>query len=132
MKLIKSGRSRNCPWCNHRVGVFELLLLDEHSPRKCRNCGNFLKTSFVNSIISVVLPVVLFGIAVYLLEIDLLVSASLLLLIPVLRILLAEPIKYSLVSIVNFCMQCKRTNVKFSRPNSRICDKCYVLQRKNL
>ena len=49
-------RSKNCPYCRHKLNFIELLLLDEHAPRKCKNCGKYLKNSIVNSIVSVVIP----------------------------------------------------------------------------
>jgi hypothetical protein len=119
-----------CPWCNYQVSLIRLLLLDEHSPRKCKNCGKYLKTSAINSYISVVIPVVLCFFSVYLFNINLLFSSAFLLLIPVLRILLAEPAKYSLNSNINCCLKCNRSNVLFKYPFSTICNNCLSLENK--
>jgi hypothetical protein len=123
-------RNRNCPWCGNKLDLIELLLLDELAPRKCKNCGKYLKTSKVNSIVSAVLPTVLCFISYYLLDIGLFFSAALLLLIPVLRISLAEPVKYSISSTMRICLQCKRAKmVAFSNPETKFCDQCLHLQK---
>jgi len=124
-------KNKNCPWCQGKIGLIDLLLLDEHAPKKCKNCGKFLKTSFVNSIVSIVIPVIMFGTAIVLFDLGLVISASLLLLIPILRIVLAEPLKYSLSSNGNACFQCKRTNIAFSYPNSNICDQCLLSEKQS-
>lgn len=124
-------RNKSCPWCQGKIGLMDLLLLDEHAPRKCKNCGKFLKNPVVNSIVSVVIPVIMFAAAFILFDLDLLISLSLLLLIPILRIVLAEPLKYSLSSTGGACLQCKRTNIGFSFPNSKICDKCLISEKKS-
>jgi len=117
-------RRKNCPQCRQRIGFIKLLLLDDHSPTRCQNCGIFLKNSSANLIIPAVITVVLFFASFYLVDIDPIFSFSLLLLFPILRFALAEPIKYSLNSDVKYCLQCKRTNARFSYPNSNVCDKC--------
>lgn len=123
--------NRSCPWCRQKLGVIELLVLDEHSPKKCKNCGNFLKTPLTNSIVSVVVPIIMLAAGLYIFDLDLLPLLSLVLLIPVLRIALAEPLKYSLNSTENVCLQCKRTNIEFSFPSSNICDKCILTEKKS-
>ena len=123
-------RNKSCPYCFQKLGFIELLLLDPHTPKKCKNCGKYLKTSFVNLIVSAVVPVIMCVAAIYLFDLDLVISLSLLLLIPVLLIVLAEPLKYTLSSNGNACLQCKRTNIGFSFPNSKICDKCFLKGKK--
>ena len=83
-----------CPWCQHQLRIIELLLLDEHSPRTCKNCGKFLRNATSNSTIAVALPIVLFGVSIYFFDIHFLLSLMLLLLIPILRVTLAEPLKF--------------------------------------
>ena len=123
--------NKNCPWCQSKIDILGLLLLDEHAPRKCKNCGKYLKTPLVSSLVSVVIPITMFAAALTLFDLDLLISLSLLLLIPVLRIALAEPLKYSLISTGIACLKCKRTNIGFSFPNSNICDKCLLAQKQS-
>jgi hypothetical protein len=122
-------KNKICPWCQQKLSLFDVVFLDEHAPKKCSNCGKYLKTSSTSTIISVVLPVVLCAISLYLFDLDLFVSLSLLLLIPVLKIMLAEPIKYSLGSGLRACSQCKSLNSKFSFPGSMVCDKCLLPEK---
>jgi hypothetical protein len=76
------------------MSFIELLFLDEFSPTVCQKCSMYLRNKSAGTIISATVPVILFFSALYLFEIDLLYSLSLLLLIPILRISLAEPLKY--------------------------------------
>jgi len=122
---------KKCPWCQGKIGLLELLQLKEHAPKKCKICGKYLKASFVNSIVSVVLPIIMFTTAITLFNLNFLISASLLLLIPILGMVLAEPLKYSLSTTGNACLQCKRTNIGFSFPNSKICDNCFLASKKS-
>jgi hypothetical protein len=117
-------RYKNCPYCRSKLSFIELLLLDEHSASKCKKCGNFLKNSFVNSIIAAVIPALLCGLSIYLFDINLLYSLSLLLLIPVLRISLAEPLRFNANSNSRTCLQCRRTNAVFKDPFSTVCSDC--------
>jgi hypothetical protein len=120
-----------CPWCRHKLRFFDLVCLDEHAPKKCKNCGKYLKTSYSSSIISMVLPVALCGLSIYLFDIRLLFSLSLLLLIPVLKVTLTEPLKYSLSSGIRACSSCKNLNAKFSYPGAMVCDKCLKAGKKH-
>ena len=122
-------RNKNCPYCRHKTGFIELLLLDEHAPRRCKNCGNFLKNSLVNSVVSIVIPVVMFAASLYIFDLNFLFSASLLLLIPVLRIALAEPMMYNLNANVRNCARCGQTNVRFKNSFAKVCDNCLLLEQ---
>jgi hypothetical protein len=124
-------RNKNCPWCRRKLNVIELLLLDEHAPRSCRNCGQYLKNSFVNSIVSAVIPVILCATSFYIFDINLLFSLSLLLLVPIFRIALAEPLKFNPNSNNRTCFQCRRTNGRFGNPKSNICDDCLLGEKKH-
>jgi hypothetical protein len=124
-------RNKNCPYCRHKLNLFELLRLDEHAPRKCKNCGNFLKTSLAGSIVSVVIPVVLCAASLYLIDINFIFAASLLLLIPLLRIALAEPMPYNLNSNTRKCSRCGQTNVRFKNSFAKICDNCLLSEQKH-
>jgi hypothetical protein len=119
-------RNKNCPWCQHKLSLKELLFLDEQAPTACLKCGKNFKNSSINSIISGVLPVTLCFTALYLFDIGLLYSLSLLILIPVLRITLAEPLKYNPNSFSQTCFQCQRSNVGFKNSFSNICNDCLL------
>lgn len=123
-------RNKICPWCLQKLSFLDIVFLDEHAPKKCRSCGKYLKTTSFSTIISIVLPVVLCAISFYLFDINLLYSLSFLLLVPVLKITLAEPLKYSLSSGIRACSQCKSLNTKFSLPGAMVCDKCLLAGKK--
>ncbi len=123
-------KRKNCPWCGHKLNFIELIFLDEHSPKICKYCGKYIKSSAVNSIISVVLPFVLCFISYYFFGIEMLLSLSLLLLIPILRFLLAEPLKYNINSTMRICLQCRSVNVPFVNSISKICRNCTLSGKK--
>jgi hypothetical protein len=108
----------------------ELLLLDEHSPKKCKNCGKYLKTRLAGSVVSVVVPVMMAAAALIIFSLDFFISMSLLLLIPILRTALATPMKYSLSSTGVVCLQCRQTNIGFSFADSKLCDNCALRIKK--
>src|SRR5262245_49143779 len=128
LKFYQFMKNKNCPWCGHKVGFIKLLLLDDQTPTACKNCGKFLKNSSANLVIPAVITVVLFAASFYLIDIDAIFSVALLLLFPVLRFALAEPIKYSLKANAQHCSRCGQTNVRFKNSFAKICDNCLLLE----
>ncbi|MBS1796012.1 MAG: hypothetical protein JSS81_19330 [Acidobacteria bacterium] len=117
-------KSKICPFCGRPLGLIQLLRLDPHTPAGCRHCGQFIKNRTANGIIPVVVPIVLSFISLNLFGFNFYQSLAFFLLIPVLRILMAEPVKFSNQPSNRFCPKCGKEIAENLNSFESVCGRC--------
>ncbi len=88
MNLLK----KTCPWCSRKLRIIELVALDVHSPNQCEKCHKFFKSDgffFVPTLACLIFPLLI----VEIFELNRILFFVGLVIMPIIFLILAEPIK---------------------------------------